>query len=102
MSTIEIPPLPRATATADGVSVNSARQLEQEQQLERAHANSEEHQLAPIDGGIAAWKLLWAAFAYEALLWGWSEYRIVKMILADQARFSTVVWCIPRILLDNT
>lgn len=102
MSTIELQPLPRATVTADGMSVNSARQLEQEQQLERAHGNSEEYQLAPVDGGIAAWKLLWAAFAYEALLWGWSKYRIVKMMGANHARLSAVVWCIPRILFNNS
>lgn len=26
--------------------------------------------LPPIDGGRAAWRLLWAAFVFEALLWG--------------------------------
>lgn len=26
--------------------------------------------LPPIDGGFAAWRLLWAAFVFEALLWG--------------------------------
>jgi hypothetical protein len=28
------------------------------------------HNLAPADGGPAAWKLLLAAFVFEALLWG--------------------------------
>ncbi|EXJ92425.1 hypothetical protein A1O3_00976 [Capronia epimyces CBS 606.96] len=28
------------------------------------------HELAPIDGGSAAWRLLCAAFVFEALLWG--------------------------------
>ncbi|KAJ1333111.1 MFS transporter MCT family solute carrier family 16 (monocarboxylic acid transporters) member 10 [Microdochium nivale] len=28
------------------------------------------HQLAPVDGGIAAWRLLSAAFVFETLLWG--------------------------------
>lgn len=27
-------------------------------------------QLKPADGGIAAWKVLFAAFMFEALLWG--------------------------------
>lgn len=27
-------------------------------------------ELAPVDGGAAAWKLLCAAFMFEALLWG--------------------------------
>ncbi|XWW92963.1 hypothetical protein V2A60_000891 [Cordyceps javanica] len=29
-----------------------------------------EQQLAPVDGGIAAWRLLWAAFMFEGCLWG--------------------------------
>lgn len=29
-----------------------------------------EHQLAPADGGSAAWQVLWAAFMFEAVLWG--------------------------------
>lgn len=29
-----------------------------------------EQHLAPVDGGIAAWRLLWAAFMFEACLWG--------------------------------
>lgn len=29
-------------------------------------------QLLPVDGGPAAWKLLIAAFVFEALLWGMS------------------------------
>lgn len=28
------------------------------------------HELAPIDGGLAAWRLLFAAFVFETLLWG--------------------------------
>ena len=27
-------------------------------------------QLKPVDGGIAAWKVLFAAFMFEAILWG--------------------------------
>lgn len=29
-----------------------------------------EQQLAPVDVGIAAWRFLWAAFMFEACLWG--------------------------------
>lgn len=29
-----------------------------------------EQELAPTDGGLAAWRLLCAAFMFEALLWG--------------------------------
>lgn len=37
-------------------------------------------QLLPVDGGIAAWRLLCTAFVFEALLWGMSTFRS----LADQ------------------
>jgi hypothetical protein len=29
-----------------------------------------EQELAPVDGGSAAWRLLFAAFMFETLLWG--------------------------------
>ena len=29
-----------------------------------------EQELAPVDGGPAAWKLLFVAFMFETLLWG--------------------------------
>ncbi|KAM3560743.1 hypothetical protein MY1884_002763 [Beauveria asiatica] len=29
-----------------------------------------EQRLAPVDGGFAAWRLLWAAFMFEGCLWG--------------------------------
>lgn len=29
-----------------------------------------DQELAPIDGGTSAWRLLWAAFVFETLLWG--------------------------------
>ena len=32
-----------------------------------------EHELAPVDGGLPAWRLLCAAFVFEALLWGVSS-----------------------------
>lgn len=41
-------------------------------QLERETTNGQrmEQDLAPTDGGPAAWRLLCAAFMFEALLWG--------------------------------
>ena len=30
----------------------------------------EQQELAPVDGGSAAWRLLAAAFVFETLLWG--------------------------------
>ncbi|OAA79454.1 Major facilitator superfamily transporter [Akanthomyces lecanii RCEF 1005] len=37
--------------------------------LDDAGDRVEQH-LPPVDGGIAAWRLLWAAFMFEACLWG--------------------------------
>lgn len=37
---------------------------------EIAHGELTGHALAPTDGGPAAWRLLVAAFVFEALLWG--------------------------------
>ena len=38
--------------------------------IARTNATDRVTALHPIDGGPAAWKLLWAAFVFEALLWG--------------------------------
>lgn len=32
--------------------------------------HDQDSSLSPVDGGHAAWKLLFAAFVFEALLWG--------------------------------
>lgn len=37
---------------------------------EPASGGRAEQGLAPVDGGAAAWRLLCAAFMFEALLWG--------------------------------
>jgi len=39
-----------------------------------AENEHEMSQLAPVDGGIAAWRLLGAAFVFETLLWGTSLF----------------------------
>lgn len=41
------------------------------------HAQSSATSLAQCDGGYAAWRLLLAAFVFEALLWG-ERYRIIS------------------------
>lgn len=38
-----------------------------------------QHQLEPADSGLAAWKMLFAAFMFEGLLWGLP----LKATLAD-------------------
>lgn len=37
-------------------------------EAEESHAT--EHQLKPVDGGLDAWRVLLAAFMFEAILWG--------------------------------
>ena len=37
---------------------------------ENAELNITENQLKPVDGGLAAWRVLLAAFMFEAILWG--------------------------------
>lgn len=37
-------------------------------------------QLHPVDGGIAAWRLLCTAFVFEALLWGISSLPLCTLI----------------------
>jgi hypothetical protein len=32
--------------------------------------NSPDQELPPVDGGIQAWRVLLAAFMFEAILWG--------------------------------
>lgn len=55
------------------------RALPRPQDIEDEPTNGRrtEQELAPIDGGSAAWRLVCAAFMFEALLWGkflsWNE-----------------------------
>jgi hypothetical protein len=61
--------------------------------------------LAPIDGGTAAWRLLCAAFVFETLLWGETDWSsMVFMVLAaDRAnpRVPAFLWGLPRLLLTD-
>ncbi|KAF5619159.1 monocarboxylate transporter 2 [Fusarium tjaetaba] len=55
------------------VSEPATRTLPQNPEVDRevfAENDHEISQLAPVDGGIAAWRLLGAAFVFETLLWG--------------------------------
>lgn len=55
---------PGSTSSAKSIS---ARQAEEEV---LDINTSVEQSLAPVDGGLAAWRLLFAAFVFETLLWG--------------------------------
>ncbi|KAM3443313.1 hypothetical protein MY4824_000616 [Beauveria thailandica] len=44
-------------------------------------ASRVEQRLAPVDGGFAAWRLLWAAFMFEGCLWG--KLLLLLLLTAD-------------------
>lgn len=55
------------------------------QQLEREERDASqstpiENDLAPTDRGPAAWKLLWTAFVFEALLWGTTHHTLASVL----------------------
>ncbi|KAK5633248.1 hypothetical protein RRF57_008963 [Xylaria bambusicola] len=54
--------------------------------------------MAPVDGGSAAWKLLCAAFMFEALLWDEANRGAAN----EYYRFSTLLWRLSVILLQNS
>lgn len=56
----------RLGSTSSAKSI-SARQAEEEV---LDINTSVEQSLTPVDGGLAAWRLLFAAFVFETLLWG--------------------------------
>ncbi len=47
---------------------------------EPTNSRRTEQELAPIDGGYAAWRLLCAAFMFETLLWG----KLLSLIEVDR------------------
>jgi len=63
------------TATTEiELTVAVEQQVATNTSVEASTANAEQeaegHSLPPVDGGKAAWRLLCAAFVFEALLWG--------------------------------
>jgi hypothetical protein len=63
-----------STTTLHSIELQSSPLPDRNIQLEPGRQFEENQesggQLAPTDGGPAAWKLLWAAFTFEAILWG--------------------------------
>ncbi|KAK2613381.1 hypothetical protein N8I77_000299 [Diaporthe amygdali] len=45
-------------------------QRPQDEEGDLSNGRRREQELAPVDGGSAAWRLLCAAFIFESLLWG--------------------------------
>lgn len=63
---------------------------------------SDGQQLEPADGGAAAWKLLCAAFVFEALLWGMRyclPSGVTRQLLIQSCRIPDFFWCFPELLL---
>lgn len=61
--------VPQSVTTA---SASEGCRASQPQHVESEPTNREEmeQELAPVDGGFAAWRLLFAAYIFETLLWG--------------------------------
>ncbi|KAI0509761.1 major facilitator superfamily domain-containing protein [Xylaria bambusicola] len=72
MSDTELVVIAPATAPSaterNGMTLSSLQLQDEEGHL--VESVRVEQELAPVDGGPAAWKLLCAAFMFEALLWG--------------------------------
>lgn len=75
------------------------------------HHGRIEHQLEPTDRGPAAWRLLCIAFVFEALLWGESVTWHMGVCLCFAKtlhrltcviRAASVIWCLPKLLLETT
>ncbi|TRX96386.1 hypothetical protein FHL15_002658 [Xylaria flabelliformis] len=65
----ELATLPRAITTSS-TSEDSELSLQRSQDDAERQSTCLEQELAPVDGGPAAWRLLFAAFVFEAFLWG--------------------------------
>lgn len=73
MSNTELVPvaLPQSAILPTAVEdYERASQQRPDEERDPWNGRRREHELAPVDGGAAAWRLLCAAFMFEALLWG--------------------------------
>lgn len=92
-------PATAASAFEDRDRASSPQDIEEEP----TDRGGTEQELAPVDGGLAAWKMLFAAFMFETFLWG--EFRvyipavIYMRLIVLITRFPLVFRCLPRILL---
>jgi hypothetical protein len=68
LTTITLPEPVAATSASD--RHEGATPPRQDVESDPSNSRRREQQLAPVDGGSAAWKLLFAAFMFETLLWG--------------------------------
>ena len=70
---------------------------------ERAHQDTElgDQLLPPADGGLVAWRFLFAAFTMEAFQWGRFHAKHTFPKADIHARLSTLLWCLPELLLRS-
>ncbi|KAI0912395.1 major facilitator superfamily domain-containing protein [Ustulina deusta] len=68
--TVALPQSATTPSASEGYGNTSPSLQPQDVEGDPANGMRTEHELAPVDGGSAAWKLLCAAFMFEALLWG--------------------------------
>lgn len=64
--------LVRVSQAQPSTAADSEQQHQHQNEGEDEGGNTEQF-LAPCDGGYLAWRLVVAAFVFEALLWGGSE-----------------------------
>lgn len=55
-------------------------------------ASRVEQHLAPVDGGFAAWRLLWAAFMFEGCLWG-KLLLLLLLLLTAEGQAEVITTC---------
>ncbi|KAI8950155.1 major facilitator superfamily domain-containing protein [Xylaria longipes] len=71
MISTELATLPRAVTTPSTSKDSELASLpSQDAERQLIYERGPEQELAPVDGGSAAWTLLFAVFIFEALLWG--------------------------------
>ncbi|KAJ8611509.1 hypothetical protein MRB53_037916 [Persea americana] len=98
MSEIELMPVVAgpSTVTLSGTRVDDQKNSTQHQHVEEEEESPNDERieqgLAPTDGGLAAWRLLAAAFMFEALLWGilLQDARVRRQSLHTGRRYSGV------------
>jgi hypothetical protein len=70
------------------------------QDVER-DSRSAGQELAPVDRGPAAWRLLFTAFVFETLLWGKMIGQIKMRMLKQRPRIPSLFWRLSRLLLQD-
>jgi hypothetical protein len=92
---LELSDLPREQGDSTSPQADAGQQIE-------AHENNVQS-LPPPDGGRAAWRLLIAAFVFEACLWGTLPFndRLIPPTNTSP-RLSTVFRRLPKLLLSDS